>query len=74
MLSSTNIKLSCHFFYQATDGKDYEIMLIEKLTKDYKKGARPVHSNKEAVVVYYDLKVNKLEKLVSWKLHIKTSF
>lgn len=47
------------------DGKDFELMLIETLTKNYKIGARPVHSNKEPVVVYYDLKINKLEKLVN---------
>ena len=49
------------------DDKDFEFMLINKLTKNYRKGARPVHSNREPVLIYYDLKVNKLEKLVSEK-------
>ena len=48
----------------ATNITDYEHHLVEKLTKHYRIGGRPVLSNKEAVVVYYDLKINKLEKLV----------
>ena len=54
-------------FKVEVDDKDFEFMLINKLTKNYRKGARPVHSNREPVLIYYDLKVNKLEKLVSEK-------
>ncbi|XP_065051408.1 neuronal acetylcholine receptor subunit alpha-9-like [Rhopilema esculentum] len=50
---------------KSNDTLDYEIMLVEKLTKNYKNVGRPVHSNKEPVLVYYDLKINKLEKLVT---------
>ena len=46
--------------------KDYENLLVETLTKHYKKGGRPVKSNKQPVIVYYDLKVTKLEKLVRY--------